>query len=168
MALPLQNILTQYTNTPAPFATAQSGANQVQASLEAIMNPNSDYIRNARQRGLEFAASRGGINSSIAAGASERAAIEAATPLVQQGLEIDQNRENALTANWLTGQNFSRDLQGQLALAPLNSSLNMLETLQNYSLQDPELYTPAVMSGFTNFFSKNMSDMLTRYFGGTA
>lgn len=137
----------------------------VQNSLEAMLNPNSSYIQNARQRGVEFAQQRGGINSSIAAGAAERAALEAAAPLAQQVVDIQQNRENAQTANWLADQNFSRELQGQLVSAPLNSSLNMLETLNQYALQDPQLYTPAVMSGFTNFFNRNMQDMFSRYFG---
>ena len=165
MALPLyQQLVTQ---APAPFTGALSGAQTVQQGLEAFLNPNSDYIRNARQRGVEYAAQRGGINSSIAAGAAERSAIEAATPLAEAAIAIDQNRENAMTANWMANQNFARDLQGQLTMMPLNSSFNMLETLNQYALTDPELYTPAVMSGFTNFFNKNMNDMLSRYFGGS-
>jgi hypothetical protein len=148
-----------------PFQNARDPNEMVQSSLEAMLNPNSQYIQNARQRGVEFAAQRGGINSSIAAGASERSALEAATPLAMKSLDIQENRDNAMTANWLAGMNFNRELQGQLAMAPLNSSLNMLESLNNFALQDPELYTPTVMSGFTNFFNKNMGDMMGRYFG---
>lgn len=153
--------------TAAPFTDALSGSQTVQQGLEAFLNPNSDYIRNARQRGIEYANTRGGINSSIAAGAAERSALEAAAPLAEQAIAIDQNRENALTAQWMANQNFARDLQGQLTMMPLNSSFNMLETLNQYALTDPELYTPAVMSGFTNFFNKNMNDMMSRYFGGS-
>lgn len=148
-----------------PFEGARDPNEMVQSSLEAMLNPNSQYIQNARQRGMEFAQQRGGINSSIAAGASERAALEAATPLAMKSLDIQENRDNAMTANWLAGMNFNRELQGQLAMAPLNSSLNMLEQLNAFALQDPQLYTPSVMSGFTNFFNRNMGDMMSRYFG---
>lgn len=42
---------------------------------------SSAYVDNARLRGEEFAANRGLLNSSIAAGTSERAAIEGALPI---------------------------------------------------------------------------------------
>ena len=167
-ALPVTAQGFQFQQQPAnPFANARDPNEMVQSSLEAMLNPNSSYIQNARQRGVEFAAQRGGINSSIAAGASERAALEAASPLAMKSLDIQENRDNAMTANWLAGMNFNREFQGQLAMAPLNSSLNMLESLNQFALQDPELYTPTVMSGFTNFFNKNMGDMMSRYFGKT-
>lgn len=165
-----QNMVQAPAATPAPFQApgTRGGVTTVQQSLDAFLNPGSDYINNARQRGVEYAASRGGLNSSIAAGASERAAIEAAAPLAEQARAIDQNREDALTANWMAMQNYSRQLQGQLIQMPLASSMNMMEMLTQYSLEDPELYTPAVMSGFSNFFNRNMNDMLSRYFGGSS
>lgn len=173
MATPLSNYLTNpqavAPTTPSPF----SGANvptpdqMVQSSLDAFLNPNSSFIQQARQRGAEYAQTRGGINSSIAAGAAEREAMSTALPLVQQSLSIQQQRDQVASEDWLNQQNFSRQLQGQLVTAPLNSSLDMLSQLNQYALQDPQLYTPAVMSGFTNFFNQSMDDMLKRYFGGT-
>lgn len=138
----------------------------VQGSLESMLDPNSRYIQNARQRGLEYANTRGGINSSIAAGASERAAIEAAAPLAQQAVQIQQARESANRENWLSQQNFARALQGQFSSAKLNSSLEMLSAIQQYALEDPELYTPEVVSGLSDFFSKNQNDILSRYLSG--
>lgn len=142
--------------------TPLSGTQQVQQSLQTFLDPNSDYMRNAAQRGVEMAATRGGVNSSIAAGASQRAALEAAQPLVQQAVSIDQQKQNAATENWLAQQNFGRALFGQT----FNNSMGMLNSVQQYALEDPELYTPEVTSGFTNFFQKNMNDLLSRYFGG--
>lgn len=139
-----------------------TGASQVMGSLDEILNSNSPYIQQARQRGLETAATRGGINSSIAAGASERAAIDAAAPLAQQAVQLDQAGVNAEYDNWLAEQNFNRALFGQR----FTSSLGMLERIQQYGMEDPELYTPEVMSGFSNFFQQNMSDILKRYFNG--
>lgn len=148
----------------APPVNPMSGTQQVQEAMSAFTSPNSDYIRNARQRGIEYAATRGGINSSIAAGAAERSALEAATPLAQQALAIDQTKENVATEDWLTQQNFNRALQGQV----FSNSMGMLNAVQQYALNDPALYTPDVVSGYSNFFQKNMDDILTQYFGGGA
>ena len=136
----------------------------VSGSLETMLNPNSQYIQNARQRGVEQAAVRGGVNSSIAAGASERAALEAAAPLAQQAVNIQQTREGVNADNWAASQNFNRAFLGQLGQTSFNSSVGMLEMMQKYAMDDPELYTPEVISGFSNFFQRNMNDILGRYF----
>ena len=140
---------------------AVSGTTQVMSSLEQVLGANSPYLANARRRGAEVAATRGGINSSISAGASERSALEAAMPLVSQGVGIDQQNQQVGYDNWLAEQNFGRALFGQ----KFNNSLGMLNQIQQYALEDPELYTPEVTSGFSNFFQQNMNDVLQRYFG---
>lgn len=172
-----------------------NGTTQVSRSLQQLLNPNSAYIQNARQRGAEQAQARGGINSSIAAGASERAAMEAVQPLVQQAVDVDQQKykllaedylaqqgykaqstladksgalqmalaqQQANSENWLSEQNFGRAMFGQT----FANSMGMLNMVQQYGLEDPELYTPEVLSGYTNFFQQNMNDLLGRYFGG--
>lgn len=52
--------------------------------LGALIAGNSAYMRNAVNRGREQAASRGMLNSSMAAGSAQRAAIEAASPIAAQ------------------------------------------------------------------------------------
>lgn len=66
-----------YTRTPQ--ADEMSG-NQISALLAS----NNPYVANARRRGTEQAGSRGMLNGSIAAGAAERSAIDAAAPLALQ------------------------------------------------------------------------------------
>ena len=152
------------TNAMAPQALPTqplNGAQQVLGTLEQIVGSGSSYIQNARRRGMETAATRGGINSSIAAGASERAALESAMPLVQQANQINQTGVDAQYDNWLAQQNFGRALYGQ----KFNSSLDMLNYLQQAAVNDPELYTPEITSGLSNFFQKNTQDILNRYFG---
>lgn len=151
---------------PSYQQNLQDPNQMVQDSLEAMLDPSSSYIKNARQRGIEYAASRGGLNSSIAAGAAERSAIEAAAPLAQQAVGIQQSREQVAADDWLSNQNFNRSIQGQVALMPLRSSFDMLNTIQQYALQDPALYTPEVTSGYSNFFQKNMNDIMSNYFKG--
>lgn len=161
-----QSLTNRVTNTPVQQygAGLQDPNAVVTGSLESMINPNSSYIQNARQRGMEVAATRGGINSSIAAGASERAAIEAASPLTQQAIGIQQTREGVNADNWASTQNFNRAFLGQLGTTAFSSSVGMLEMMQQYAMNDPELYTPEVTSGFSNFFSRNMNDILGRYF----
>lgn len=157
----IADFLATNANTPVP-GTRVSGTQQVQSSLASFLDSNSPYMENARRRGLETAAARGGINSSIAAGASQRAALEAAVPLAQQAVAIDQSAIQAERENWLSQQNFGRALFGQT----FSNSMNMLSAIQQYSMEDPELYTPEVVSGYSNFFQQNMNNILKNYFGG--
>jgi hypothetical protein len=68
--------------------TRNVGQNELASNqLNTMLDGNGKYIQNARQRGLETAARRGLMNSSIAAGSSERAAIEAASPFAMQAAD---------------------------------------------------------------------------------
>lgn len=147
-----------------PLPQTQSGVDSVKSTLEGLLSPGSSYIDNARQQGRELAATRGGINSSIAAGAAERAAIEAAAPLAQQALAIDSQTQDYGMQDWMNQQNFGRTLFTQ----QFGSSLDMLNSINQMALMDPELYTPEVTSGMANFFQKNMNNILKNYFGGSA
>ena len=173
MAL-IDNILGASAQTVPPLLNKASGTQQAITSMNQVVGSNSPYIQNARRRGIETAAARGGINSSIAAGASERAAIEGAMPLVQQGLQIDQSAQNAQNEYWLNNQkaqydnwlselNFGRAMQSNA----FNNTASMLRSIQEYALADPETYTPDVVSGMSNFFDQIMNERLQRYFGGT-
>lgn len=150
---------------PAYGTNLQNPNTMVQDAMGAALDPNSAYIQNARRRGLETAAARGGVNSSIAAGASERAALEAAQPLAQASLGISQAREGVLAEDWMSQQNFSRAMMGQYAQGAFSNTLGMLQRIQDYALEDPELYTPDVVSGYSDFFSQNMNNILSRFFG---
>lgn len=254
-------------------------------NLDAILNREGSYIANARRRGLEQAAGRGMLNSSIAAGASQRAATEAAQPIlseimglnnqregqdfaarqnaINQAFGLTQNREqqaferatqtinnamnltqqerdaalaqlrdqfaaatqlsgqreqNAFTGqqnqldriqgvnnallgstlaqrqallgsqlgreeaildtqlrqrlqsdattqqDWLNSRNFTREFNGALSMMPISSSFQMNQMIQQYALENPEIYTPEVISGMTNFFNRNMISILETYF----
>lgn len=148
-------------SSPFPFAGTDYNA-RLQTSLDYFMDPNSQYMQNARQRGLELAATRGGMNSSIAAGASERAALEAAMPLAQSAVGMQAGAEQAQIQDWLAQNGFNREM----AAMPFTNSMNMLNRISELGMQDPELYTPSVVSGLNNFFNQQMNDMISRYFGG--
>ncbi|MEM4546779.1 MAG: hypothetical protein QW328_08485, partial [Nitrososphaerota archaeon] len=78
---------------------------------------NNPYIQNARQRGVEYAARRGGVNTSIAAGASERAAIEAALPIASQDAETMRRTASENLGFLNQGLFLERELQNRLAMA---------------------------------------------------
>lgn len=220
----------------------QQGASQiVQQAVSDILNKSNPYIDRARQRGLDFANQRGLLNSSMAAGTAEGAAIDAAMPLIQESLGITNRREsenfaqrqagfqsasglmsqreqqnftgqqnqldrvqgvnNALLANqlaerqaqladyysrgqmvldgqirqriqadsvaqqdWLNDRSFTREFNGALSMMPIRNAYDMASAIQRYALSEPEVYTPTVISGMTNFFQQNMLSILAQYF----
>ena len=85
----------------APVAPRKIGENEtVAGQLNTLLNSDSRYIQSARDKGMETANSRGLINSSIAAGTSERAAIDAALPIATQDSTVNANAaQSAQTAN---------------------------------------------------------------------
>lgn len=224
---------------PNPFQVADptQAVNSVQSNLDNILNSGNAYMANANRRGLETAASRGLLNSSIAGGAAQRSAIEASMPILAQTMGLQGQREtqglqqnesaldrynqlkqqanqlntqtqqaefdrrfqgtqadatrreqlrlqreqNAFTGeqnqlnrnqqkdmaqvqNWLDTQAYNREFYGTLAMLPIKSATDMSALLQQYAAENPEVYTQDVISGMTNFFSRNMAQILQGYF----
>ena len=86
-----------------PTANYDPTKGTVAGQMTGLLNSGNSYIKNARNRGKEHAASRGLLNSSIAAGASEKAAINAAMPIAQQDANtynqfelVTHNTDNAI------------------------------------------------------------------------
>ena len=52
--------------------------------MSGLLDDNGKYMQAARSRAAETANSRGLLNSSMAAGTGERAAIQSAMPIAQQ------------------------------------------------------------------------------------
>ena len=73
----------------------------VAGRLEGLLSKESDYIKRAEHKGEEFAHSRGLLNTSMAAGASHAAAIDAALPVAQQDADTSfrQGLENQAAIN---------------------------------------------------------------------
>ena len=91
----------------AQLRTVQS-PELVERQLNDLLSGDSRYIRNARLRGREAAARSGMLMSSVAMGASERAAIESGLPIASQdaasyGLAARDN-QNATNTDRLADQ----------------------------------------------------------------
>ena len=74
----------------APEDPVNHNISTVEGRMEGLLSSSSPYIKRARTGAKQQAASRGLLNSSIAAGAGEAAAIDAALPIAQQ----DASAEN--------------------------------------------------------------------------
>ena len=67
---------------PDPYAPGTEAT--VEGRMTGLLSSGSPYIQSAQQRAREYAASRGLLNTTMAATAGERAAIESALPIAQQ------------------------------------------------------------------------------------
>lgn len=90
----------------------------VAGQLQEILDADSPYLKTARARSQRQANSRGLINSSIAAGAGEEAAINAALPIAQQD-----------ASTFFTAQRANQDASNSFGMANLNFTNN--KTLQD-------------------------------------
>ena len=82
--------------------TREVGANElVQNQITGLLDSDNPYIQNARRRGERAAAQRGALSSSIFAGSSEAAAIDAALPIAAQDAQTYSRvaSENAAAIN---------------------------------------------------------------------
>lgn len=62
-------------------------------NVTGMLNSGSDYIKSARASGTDLANQRGLLNSSIATGASEKAAFDAASPLATADASIRAQKD---------------------------------------------------------------------------
>lgn len=178
--------------TTPTFPTAQApqqiyqpnmgAGNVVQDYLSQLLNSDSPYIQNARRTGLEMAASRGLLNSSIAAGNSQRAAIDAAQPILneitnlhnqreqlaftgeQNQMDRDQQITMARINDWAANNQFQREYNGQLSLIPITSVAGLNNSLMQAAIDNPEIFPPQIVSGLGEFFGTNLLSMLQQWF----
>ena len=98
-----------------------NATNTVAGQLNTLLKSDSPYIQNAETRAKEEAAGRGLLNSSMAAGAGRRAAIESALPIAQQDAEtyskfgLQQQQAENLTATNLAEGIISEQITNQQA-----------------------------------------------------
>lgn len=84
-----------------PLTRSVTDAETVEGRLTGLLDDNSRYIQQARDNAAQQANRRGLINSSIAAGAGQKAAIESALPIAQQDAQTfhSQGRANQDVTN---------------------------------------------------------------------
>lgn len=140
-------------STPSQSTLTNNAITTMDAAQQYALDPNSAFMKNARQEGLEFSSQRGLLNSSIAAGNSQRAAIQASQPIA-----------NAI----FNDANNSRDFYRAAKLLPLQSALEFSTNFATMAAEQPDVYTPGYINGMTNFFMSNMQNVMQNFFGAEA
>lgn len=176
---------TVYPSSGGPPNSSFSAYNVVTDNMNNLLDSDSRYIQNSRRRGLEAAAGRGLLNSSISAGTSERAAIEAAQPILNNIMGLTSQREsqahesvenqrnrsfqaefagmNAQLQNWVNEASFNREFNGNLAMLPIASAADMWSGLMQLAASDPTVFTPTVLAGYQDFFQSGFNEYISRY-----
>lgn len=111
-----------YSNLPPGMYNAGAGGNNaymgtvnpnslVANQLSGLLGSNSPYMEQARLSGMNTAASRGLLNSSMAAGSAQQAAIQAGLPIAQQDASTysTQDLENQKYLNAILQQKMADD-----------------------------------------------------------
>lgn len=94
----------------------------VSGNLTGLLGANSDYIKQARAQGEKAAGRRGLLNSSIAAGSGQSAAIAAALPIASQDASTAAGK-NAAQAEFTSQTKLNeQSITGQKDLATLNNA----------------------------------------------
>lgn len=94
----------------------------VAKNLTGLLDQNSDYIKQARSQGERAAGKRGLLNSSIAAGSGQSAAISAALPIASQDASTSAAK-NAQQAEFVSQTKLNdQTITGQKDLANLNNT----------------------------------------------
>jgi len=75
-------------------------------------------------------------------------------------------QDNAVLQDWMNSNQFNREFNGALSMMPINNTYQLMQNIMQYGLDNPEVYTPDVISGTSNFFTRNMFDVLSQYFPG--
>jgi hypothetical protein len=102
----------------------------VQGQMQGLLAANSPYMQLARQNALATANNRGLLNTSIAAGAGEKAAIESALPIANADAQL-YNQQSMANQN-------AQNQAGQFNAAENNALVkaqyqSMLQDIMNYN-----------------------------------
>ena len=133
-------------DNPLPAAPTPADAS-VANQLAGLLSSNSPYMKAAREAGLRQANSRGLLNSSIAAGNAEAAAIAAAAPIAGQDAgQIHQRNQTELEGYTnLRNAAFIQQMQDEGALERL--SLEMANRLELQGMSDAAAMARLIKQG---------------------
>ena len=131
---------TDGTNLPAEV---QDENDSVADQLTGLLSSDSRYIQLARQAGERQAQTRGLQNSSIAAGASEAAAIAAGMPIASQDADIISRRNQTRLEGDINRRN-SLELQGAQDTAALQRLREQIKSNESLSAAERESRMAAI------------------------
>jgi hypothetical protein len=83
---------------------------------------------------------------------------------LDRDLKTKLQSDAAFQQNWLSSQDFTRQFNAALSMIPINTANQFMQTIQQYAIENPEIYTPEMISGMQNFFTQSMSSLLNQFF----
>jgi hypothetical protein len=134
---PVMPTITTPSVTSATAATRTVGDNElVSSQLQKLLATDSPYLQQARNKAAQTANSRGLLNSAMAAGWGESAAIDAAAPIAQAdaGAYTSAARDNQSAQNTVSLNNASAANQAEMARAAAANQASMAAA--NMQMQD--------------------------------
>lgn len=134
---PVMPTITTPSVVSATAATRTVGDNElVSSQLQKLLATDSPYLQQARNKAAQTANSRGLVNSSMAAGWGESAAIDAAAPIAQAdaGAYTSAARDNQSAQNAVSLHNASAANQAEMARAAAANQASMAAA--NMQMQD--------------------------------
>jgi len=110
----------------APTATAReiTPSETVNNQLMGLINQNSPYMQSATNRAMEQANARGLLNSSLAVGTGQRAAIDASLPIAQQDAQT-----------YATAGQSTQDANEAIQQTGYTANLNSAQAYENFGYQ---------------------------------
>lgn len=66
--------------------------------------------------------------------------------------------------DWLSSQDFTRQFNAALSMIPISNAADLNNYLMQAAINEPEVFTPQVMSGMSQFFNQNLTALLAQYF----
>jgi hypothetical protein len=119
----------------ATLGAVNPATDSVSGQMDTLLSKDNPYIERARAKAAEVANSRGLLNSSMAAGAGEAAAIDAALPIASQdaGTYSQQRLANQGASN--TAGQFNAGAQNQFGLQAAGGEIASRSAEQQARLQ---------------------------------
>lgn len=129
--------------------------------LTGLLNQNSPYIQQARQQAINQANARGAMNSSIAAGNAQGAAIQAALPIAQQDANTYSNLQlsNLDNLSKIQSANIGANAQVQSAAASAGGQIGAAQIGADSALQRQreDLAYEGEQAGLNRSFTQGMT-----------
>jgi hypothetical protein len=137
---PPQDIDAATIGEYTPYTDVQGQVNPestVEGRLSGLLSQNSDYIQRARTGATQTANRRGMLNSSMAAGAAEGAAIDRALPIAQQDAQahLEQQFLNQGYSNDAAKSLAAQSVQRENLAAGLEQDTNQFNAAQTFEQQ---------------------------------
>ena len=126
--------------------------NQQQATLDANLKSQLQRDATAQQDWLT-----GRQMDQANYNAQQQAILDAD---LRQQLQSDATTQQ----DWLSDRQFNREFNAALSTMAIGGAMDLNKSIMDYAAQNPEVYSPEIISGMTNFFQMNMTGLLQQYF----